>query len=89
MTETSPREDGDDKHNNQLGTKVVAKGRTVVATTTTTTMMAKGQHQQGAKRAMAMMAMTATAATLATTAMMMPTGNKDNKVKQQGQRELQ
>ncbi len=33
MMETSPREEGDDGHNNQLGTKVGATARTVVATT--------------------------------------------------------
>jgi hypothetical protein len=31
MTETSPREEGDDGHNNQLSTKVVAAVRTVMA----------------------------------------------------------
>jgi hypothetical protein len=31
MTETSPREEGDNRHNNQLSTKVVAVVRTVVA----------------------------------------------------------
>jgi hypothetical protein len=33
MMETSPREEGDDGYNNQLGTKAVATTRTVVATT--------------------------------------------------------
>ncbi len=33
IMETSPREEGDDGHNNQLSTKVVATARTVVATT--------------------------------------------------------
>ncbi len=33
MMETSPREEGDDGHNNQLGTKAAATARTVVATT--------------------------------------------------------
>jgi hypothetical protein len=33
IMETSPREEGDDGHNNQLGTKVAAMGRTVVAMT--------------------------------------------------------
>ncbi len=31
MTETSPREEGDDGHNNQLSAKVVAAVRTVMA----------------------------------------------------------
>ncbi len=31
MTESSPREEGDDGHNNQLSTKVAATVRTVVA----------------------------------------------------------
>ncbi len=33
MMETSPREEGDDGHNNQLGIKAAATARTVVATT--------------------------------------------------------
>jgi hypothetical protein len=33
IMETSPREEGDDGHNNQLGTKVAATARTVVAMT--------------------------------------------------------
>ena len=33
IMETSPREEGEDGHNNQLGTKVAATARTVVATT--------------------------------------------------------
>jgi hypothetical protein len=33
MMETSPREEGDDGHNNQLGTKAAATARTVVAIT--------------------------------------------------------
>ncbi len=33
IMETSPREEGDNGHNNQLGTKVAATARTVVATT--------------------------------------------------------
>jgi hypothetical protein len=33
IMETSPREEGDDGHNNQLGTKVAAMARTVVAMT--------------------------------------------------------
>jgi hypothetical protein len=33
IMEISPREEGDDGHNNQLGTKVAAMARTVVAMT--------------------------------------------------------
>ena len=33
IMETSPREEGDDGHNNQLGTKAAATVRTLVATT--------------------------------------------------------
>ncbi len=33
IMETSPREEGDDGHNNQLGTKAAATARAVVATT--------------------------------------------------------
>ncbi len=33
IMETSPREEGDNGHNNQLGTKAAATARTVVATT--------------------------------------------------------
>ncbi len=33
IMETSPREEGDNGHNNQLGTKVAATARTVVSTT--------------------------------------------------------
>ncbi len=33
MMETSPREEGEDGHNNQLGTKAAAMVRTVVAVT--------------------------------------------------------
>ncbi len=33
IMETSPMEEGDNGHNNQLGTKVAAMARTVVATT--------------------------------------------------------
>jgi hypothetical protein len=33
IMDTSPREEGDNGHNNQLGTKVAAMVRTVVATT--------------------------------------------------------
>ncbi len=33
IMETSPREEGDNGHNNQLGTKVAATARTVVAMT--------------------------------------------------------
>ncbi len=50
MTETSPREEGDDGHKNQLGTNSVAMARTVVATTARVTTTAqkgqKGRQQQ-------------------------------------------
>ncbi len=53
MMETSPREEGDNGHNNQLGTKAVATGRTVVATTERTIMTAARETATGAKRATA------------------------------------
>ncbi len=40
IMETSPREEGDDGHNNQLGTKVVATVRKVVTTTARAIMTA-------------------------------------------------
>jgi hypothetical protein len=72
MMETSPREEGDDGHNNQLGTKTAAMARTVVATTARAIMTAARVMATGAKRVMARMATTATTATtamMATTAM--------------------
>ncbi len=89
ILETSPREEGDDGHNNQLGTKAAATARTVVATTARAIMMAARVAATGAKRAMAsaattatmatmaMMAMTAMMATMATTGTMMPNGDDD------------
>jgi hypothetical protein len=84
MMENSPREEGDDGHNNQLGTKAAATARTVVATTARVIMTAARATLTGAKRAMASMprmAMTATMATTAAmvmTATMMPNGKDDN-----------
>ncbi len=47
MTETSPREEGDDGHNNQLGTKVVATARTVAASNGRQCMMDVSGNQDG------------------------------------------
>jgi hypothetical protein len=72
MTETSPREEGDDGHNNQPGTKAAAMARTVVATTARAITTAARGMATGAKREMATMVMTATmvtTATMSTTAM--------------------
>ncbi len=83
--ETSPREEGDDGHNNQLGTKAAATARTVVVTTVRAITMAARVKRTGVKRAMAMMATTAMTATMATTAVMVttatmtPNGKDDNK----------
>jgi hypothetical protein len=63
IMETSPREEGDDGHNNQLGTKATATARTVMATTARAIMTAARAMATGAKMA------TALAATMATTAM--------------------
>ncbi len=52
MTETSPREEGDDGHNNQLGTKV-ATARTVVAMTARAIKTAARVMATGAAKAMA------------------------------------
>ncbi len=91
IMETSPREEGDNGHNNQLGTKAVATARTVVTTTARAITTAARVTATGAKRApalaattaimamMAMMAMTATTAMMATRATMMPNGNDDYK----------
>jgi hypothetical protein len=85
MMETSPREEGDDGHNNQLGTKAAATVRTVVATTARAITTAARVTATGAKRAMATMAtkamtmtMTTTVA-MVTTATMTPNGKDDNK----------
>ncbi len=84
MTETSPREEGDDGHNNQLGTKAAATARTLVVTTARGIMTAARVMATGAKRATAMMATTATTetmamtATMATTAIMTPNCDDDN-----------
>ncbi len=85
MMETSPREEGDDGRNNQLGNKAAATPRTVVATTARATTMAARATVTGAKRMTATMATAATMATMATMAMMatmatmMPNGDDDNK----------
>jgi hypothetical protein len=51
MMETSPREEGDYGHNNQLGTKVAATARTVVAMTARAIMTdgSKGNGDMGKK----------------------------------------
>ncbi len=49
IMETSPREEGEDGHNNQLGTKVAATARTVVATTARAITMAARATATGAK----------------------------------------
>jgi hypothetical protein len=85
MMETSPREEGDDGHNNQLGTKAAAMARTVMATTARAITTAARARVTGAKRAKAMTATTATTAMMATmaamvpTATIMPNGKDDNK----------
>ncbi len=80
MTETSPREEGDDGHNNQLGTKAVAMARTVVVTTAMAIMMAARAMATEVKRTMAMTAMVAAMATTAMMVMMVmltPISNND------------
>jgi hypothetical protein len=85
MIETSPREEGDDGHNNQLGTKAAATARTLVATTVRAITTAARGKATGAKRATATMATTTTTATMAMTAAMVrtatmtPNGKDDNK----------
>jgi hypothetical protein len=85
MTETSPREEGDNGHNNQLGAKAAVTVRRVVATTARAIRLAARVMATGAKKAaataemMAMMATMATMATMAVTAMMTPNGDKDSK----------
>jgi hypothetical protein len=75
IIETSPIEEGDNGHNNQLGTKVAATARTVVVTTVRAITTAARAMAAGAKRATALAAMTVTATTMATmaTAAMMAT----------------
>jgi hypothetical protein len=82
MMETFRRGEGDNGHNNQLGTKAMATARTVVATAArATTMMARATGTV-AKRAKATTATMATMAMMVTTVMMMPNGNKDAKWQQ-------
>jgi hypothetical protein len=87
MTETSPRDEGDNGHDNKLGTKVAATARTVVTATVRGITMAARATATGAKRATATMtmmattvtmAMMATTAMMATMAMMMPNGDNYN-----------
>ncbi len=84
MMETSPREEGDDGHNNQLGTKAAAMTRTVVTMTARAILTAARAMVTGAKRAtattatMATMATMVTVATMVTTATKMPKGKDDN-----------
>ncbi len=70
IIETSPREEGDDGHNNQLGTKAAATGRTVVATTARAITMAARAMARGAKMVTALAATMATMANMATMATM-------------------
>jgi hypothetical protein len=85
MTETLPREEEDDGHNNQLGTKAAAMAKTVVAMTARVITTAARATTTGAKRAMATtartetMAMMAMTATMATMTIMTPNGNEDKK----------
>ncbi len=79
MMETSPREEGDDGHNNQLGTKVAAKARTVVAMTARAIMTAARAMATWAKRATATTATTAMRATMMTMAVMVTTAKDDAK----------
>ncbi len=68
MMETSPREEGDDGHYNQLGTKAASMARTVVVTSARAITTAARAMVTGAKRAMATMATTTTMATTVTAA---------------------
>ncbi len=68
IMETFPMEEGDNGHNNQLGTKASAMARTVVGTTARAITMAARATAAGAKRATASVATTATAAKMATMA---------------------
>ncbi len=86
IIKTSLREEGDDGHNNQLGTEAAAMARTVVATTARAIMTAARVAATGAKMAMALavtmatmatMATTATTAIMATTVTMTPNGNNN------------
>ncbi len=74
IMETSPREEGDNGHNNQLGTKAAAMARTVMATTARVIMTAARATATGAKMAMALAAMMGTMATMATMATTAMTG---------------
>jgi hypothetical protein len=76
MTETTPREEGDDGHNNQLCTKATVVARTVVAMTARELRTAARAIMTGAKR---VAAMTATMVT------MTPNGNDDAKRQQRQQ----
>ncbi len=84
MMETSPREEGDNRHNNQLGTKAAAMARTVVVLTARAITTAARATATGAKRAtattatMTTTAMMATAAAMESTATMTPNGKDDN-----------
>ncbi len=84
MMETSLREEGDNGHNSQLGTKATAMARTVVATTARVITMAARATATGAKRVTAIKVTTAMTATMAmtaamlTTAMMVPNSKDDN-----------
>jgi hypothetical protein len=62
IMETSPMVEGDNGHNDQLGTKAAATARTVVATTVRAITTAARVMAAGAKRATALAATTATAA---------------------------
>ncbi len=69
IMETSPRKEGDNRHKNQLGIKVAAMARTVVATTAREITTAGRTLATGAKMATASAATTAKMATMATIAM--------------------
>jgi hypothetical protein len=47
MTETSPREEGDDGHNNQLGTKAVAMAMITMAARATATGAIRATSNKG------------------------------------------
>jgi hypothetical protein len=79
IMETSPRDEGDDGHINQLGIKAAATAGAVVAMTARAIMTAARAMGTGAKRAMATMEMMATMAAMVTTARMTPNGKHDNK----------
>ncbi len=85
IMETSPREKGEDGHNNQIGTKAAATARTVMEITARALMTTARAMATGAKMAtasvatMATMAMTATTETMAKTVTMTPNGDGDYK----------